>query len=158
MPTCCETLYWLSTWFRQLDNLGIHNGRSVEQSRWWIVIWDQSDRRKWYLAKYRQHVDATHFLLEYLELVLSLQTKKCWQYPLRQDEQIILINQIIPVNVVGSCNMKGQNYIFEVKNLACDRWNFQRFLYDLKKWLYINLLKKWLYTIIKAFSYCLWYS
>ena len=81
----------------------------------------------------RQCVDATHFLLEYLELVRSVQTKKCWQYPLRQDEQITLINQIIPVNVVGAWNMKGQNYIFKLENLACDRWNLQRSLYDLKK-------------------------
>ena len=34
-----------------------------------IVIWDQSDGQKWYLATCRQHVDATHLLLEHLELV-----------------------------------------------------------------------------------------
>ena len=34
-----------------------------------IVIWDQSDGRKWYLTMCRQHVDATHFLLQHLELV-----------------------------------------------------------------------------------------
>ena len=43
-----------------------------------IVIWDQSDGRKWCLAMYRQYVDATHFLLEHLELVRSVQTKRWW--------------------------------------------------------------------------------
>ena len=57
-----------------------------------IVIWDQSDGRKWYLAMCRQHVDATHFLMEHLELVRSVETKRCWQYPLRQDKQIISID------------------------------------------------------------------
>ena len=64
-----------------------------------IVIWDQNDGRKWYFAMCRQRVDATHFLLEHLELVRSVQTKSCWQYPLSQDEQITLIDQIIPVNI-----------------------------------------------------------
>ena len=34
-----------------------------------IVIWDQIDGRKWYLAMCRQHVNATHFLLQHLDLV-----------------------------------------------------------------------------------------
>ena len=55
----------------------------------------------------RQRVDATHFLLEHLELVRSVETKRFWQYPLEQDEQITLIDQIIPVNVVRTWNMKG---------------------------------------------------
>ena len=55
-------------------------------------------------------------LLEHLEPVRSVKTKRYWQYPLRQDKQITLINQIIPVNVVGACNMKGWNCIFELDN------------------------------------------
>ena len=57
----------------------------------------------------RQRVDAIHYLLEYLELGQSVQTKKCWPYPLRPGEQITLIDQIIPV--VGPWKMKEQNYI-----------------------------------------------
>ena len=34
-----------------------------------IVIWDQSDGCKWYLAIFRQRLDATHLLLEHLKLV-----------------------------------------------------------------------------------------
>ena len=55
-------------------------------------------------------------LLEHLELVWSMKTKRCWQYPLRQDKQFTLIKQTIPVNVAGACNMKGRNCIFELDN------------------------------------------
>ena len=81
-----------------------------------IVIMDQSDRRKWYFAMCRQRVDATHFLLEHLQLVQPVKTKRFWHYPLRQDKQVTLINQIIPVNVVGACNRKGRNSICELDN------------------------------------------
>lgn len=40
----------------------------------------------------------------------------CKPYTLRQDEQITLIDQIIPVNAEGAWNMKGHNYIFELNN------------------------------------------
>ena len=32
----------------------------------------------------------------------AVQTRKCWQYLQTQDEQITLIDQIIPANVVGA--------------------------------------------------------
>lgn len=64
-----------------------------------IVIQDQSDGQKQYLSMYRQCVDATNFLLEHLELVRYVKTRRYWQYPLKEDEQITLIDQIILMNV-----------------------------------------------------------
>ena len=81
-----------------------------------IVIWDQNDEKIWYLKMCRQCVIASHFLLEHLELVQSVQTKRYWQYSLKQDVQITLIDQIIPVKVAGAWNIKGWNYIFELDN------------------------------------------
>ena len=54
-------------------------------------------------------------LLEHLELVQSVNLINK-SYTLRQDEEITLIDQIIPVNAEGAWNMKGHSYIFELDN------------------------------------------
>ena len=63
-----------------------------------IVIWDEQDGRKWFVAMCQKKLDSQDFLIDYLEQVRSAQAKRCWQYPLKPDEQITLLDQIIPVN------------------------------------------------------------
>ena len=81
-----------------------------------IVIWDEQDGRKWFVAMCRKQVDSQHFLMEHLEQVRSAQAKRCWQYPSKPDEQITLFDQIIPVTVLGAWNLKGRSFTFELDN------------------------------------------
>ena len=81
-----------------------------------IVIWDEQDGRKWFVAMCRKRVDSQHFLMEHLEQAWLAQAKRCWQYPSKPDEQITLLDQIIPVTVLGAWNLKGRSFTFELDN------------------------------------------
>ena len=37
----------------------------------------------------------------------SEKIKRCWRYPKKPDEQIAVLDQIIPVNILGAWNSKG---------------------------------------------------
>ena len=84
-----------------------------------IVIWDEIDERKWYVAMCRRQVESKRFLLEHLQRVPSDKTKRFWRYPLgwkKSDEQIVVLDQIIPVNVFGAWNLQGRSSVFELDN------------------------------------------
>ena len=65
-----------------------------------IVIWDEHNGRKWFVAMCLWCADSTYLLLEHLEPKWYDQTKRCWQYPPKPDEQIMLLDQTLNWNVI----------------------------------------------------------
>ena len=78
------------------------------------MIWDEKDERKWYVAICRKRLNQQQFLVEHLQRVSKDHTKRCWKYPSKPEEQTVILDQIIPVNVLGSWNLQGRSSVLNL--------------------------------------------
>ena len=66
---------------------------------------DEVGGRNWYVAICREKINEEQYMVEHLERLTNDKTKRCWKYPEKTDEQIVELEQVIPVNVIASWNL-----------------------------------------------------
>ena len=69
------------------------------------VIWNTPHGRKWYTGLTRSIINEDSLVKEYLECTDKNSSKTTWQYPQKEDEQIMETIQIIRCNVIGAWDM-----------------------------------------------------
>ena len=65
-----------------------------------MVIWNENNGRKWFVAMCHKCADSTYLLLEHLEQVWHDQTKRRWEYPPKPDDQIMLLDLVLTWHVI----------------------------------------------------------
>ena len=81
-----------------------------------IIIWDEVGGQNWYVAMCREKINEEQFMVEHLECLPNDEAKRCWKYPEKTGEQVVELEQVIPVNVIASWYLKTRINILELDN------------------------------------------
>ena len=74
--------------------------------QWAIVIWDTKGGRKWYVGLVKEHLDTDKHIIDHMELWSKTKGSKGFRrWPKTKEEFEVEVDQIIPVNVIGSCDL-----------------------------------------------------